>query len=142
MSCPRWAHRFPHNHFMYTTSFGKAIGLLFGNGLHYKEARRVTLKLLHQLGFFSPNKMELFLLPEICEIVENLGLEVETAATNNGGPYYFSPRQMFEVATLNVVCQLIIERRFRHSDPQADRSFTFWTKRKERIENFQLSTQL
>ena len=117
MTCPRWANRFPQNHYMYTTTFGKTIGLLFGNGMRWKEARRLTLKLLHQLEFFKPTKMESFIMPEIVEIVELLGEKVD-AVEQAGDPYCFSPHQMFEVATLNVVCQVIMERRFHHSDPQ------------------------
>ena len=118
MTCSHWANRFPHNHYMFTTTFDKDIGILFGNGSRWKEARRLTLRLLHQLNFFKPNKMELFIMPEIEEIVDMLGQKVDPAAGAGAEPYIFSPHQMFEVGTLNVVCQVIMERRFDHSDPQ------------------------
>ena len=118
LTSPRWASRFPQNHYLHTTTFDKSIGLLFGNGQRWKEARRVTLKLLHQLDFFRPAKLESFVVPEIVEIVKTLGEKVD-CANEAGSTHYFSPHQMFQVAALNVVCQLVMGRRFHHTDKEA-----------------------
>ena len=42
MSSSEWLNRCWANHYLHSTTFNKPIGLLFSNGDHWKEAKRLT----------------------------------------------------------------------------------------------------
>ena len=50
---------------------------------------------------------------EVAEVQRELQSKIDAA----NGEVYHSPHQMFEVPTLNVVCQTMMGERFHHDDP-------------------------
>ena len=117
MSSSDWVNKYWDSHYLYTASFHKPIGLLFSNGQHWKEARKLTVKLLHQLDFYKPSRMEEFISFEMAEVEQVLTENI----SENGGQVTFSPHQMFERSALNIVCQVIMGKRFDREDPVAEK---------------------
>ena len=117
MSSSDWINRLSQNHYLYDASFNKPIGLLFSNGSDWKEARKLTLKLLHQLDFFRPKHFEKFITYEVNQVEQGLRKRIEE---NGGQEVTLCPHQMFEIHTLNIVYQVIMKKRFEHGDPFAE----------------------
>ena len=118
-----WPNRLFENHYMHTASFNKPLGLLFGTGEYYKRANRLTLKLLHQFGFFKPSRMESFIVYEVSELESKLQKNIDE---NGGVEYTFSTHGMFQIATLNTVWFLIAGTRFSYDDPAAHEMLGSW----------------
>lgn len=117
MNSSKWISRLPENHYLYSSHFNKPLGLLFGNGQWWKEARKLTLKLLHQLDFFRLENMERFITFEINQVKNGLDEKIKESAAGTGGEAVIRVHQMFEVHTLNIVYQVIMGKRFEDDDP-------------------------
>ena len=114
MSSPLWPDRVSLNHYMHRSTFDKPLGLLFGSGELREKSSRLTVKLLHQFEFFKPQKMEGLISFEMSEIESDLSQRID--GTENG-KLIFSPHTMFEVSTMNVVCQVLFGKRYNPKDP-------------------------
>ena len=117
MSSSAWINRLPQQHYIYDASFERPLGLLAGAGNDWKEARKLTLKLLHQLDFFKPKHFEKFITYEVTQVEQGLRRKMEE---NGGRELTLCPHQMFEIHTLNIVYQVIMKKRFEHGDPVAE----------------------
>ena len=114
MSSSLWPDRVSLNHYMHRSTFDKPLGLLFGSGEWREKSSRLTVKLLHQFEFFKPQKMEGLISFEMSEIEGDLANRIDEA----GGKLIFSPHTMFEVGTMNIVCQILFGRRYSSRDPK------------------------
>ena len=112
LSSPLWPNRLYDNHYINTCNFGKPLGLLTGNGEHFKHARALTVKLLHQQGFFNRAKMENYVAFEMAELESKLSRCIE----DSYGEITFCPHHMLEVSTLNVVWRILVGKRFERDD--------------------------
>ena len=113
MSSPLWPDRVSLNHYMHRSTFDKPLGLLFGSGEWREKSSRLTVKLLHHFEFFKPQRMESLISFEMSEIEADLTKRIDEA----GGTLIFSPHTMFEVGTMNVVCQVLFGQRYSSRDP-------------------------
>ena len=117
MSSPSWINRVPLNFYTHDASFGKPLGLLIGGDNDWKEARKLTTKLLHQLDFFKPKHLEEFVTHEIAQVEQELRTRIEKSG---GKEVTLCPHQMFEIHALNIVYQVMMKKRFEHGDPVAE----------------------
>ncbi|XP_042338571.1 cytochrome P450 2J6-like [Plectropomus leopardus] len=85
---------------------GKSGGLFMSNGEPWKRQRRFVLSTLRTLGL-GKNIME----QSICEEIRHLQEEIES---ENGEP--FNPASLFNNAVSNIICQLVMGKRFDYSD--------------------------
>ena len=115
MSSSGWSDRFRNDHYVYSWSFGKPLGLLFGNGGYWQEARKLTMKLFHQLDFYRHENVENFINFELKDLEE----EMVRAVKDGGGKATMSILNKFEVSALNVVYQVMMGKRFERNDPVA-----------------------
>ena len=116
MNSSKWANRLPENHYFYRSTFNKSLGLLFGNGEWWKESRKLTLKLLHQMDFFRMENLERFITLEIDQVKSFLDEKINEGVTNHEEAV-ICVHNMFELHTLNIVYQVIMGKRFESSDP-------------------------
>ena len=128
MSSTNWPDRIYDNHYLSKTSFGKPYGVLFSSGKYYKVAHKLALKLLHQFEFFKPALMEGLVAFEAAEFVTELDKRIGSAQTDKAQRrnddkgaeekfwLTFSPHQMFERNTLNVIWQVVSSSRFDSDD--------------------------
>ena len=116
MKAPGWTNRFPDGHYIFDLSFKKPLGLLFGNGKDWKEARRITMKLLHNLQFFKQNYTESLVSYEAAEFERRL---IENMGKNGQGFVTICPPKDtdFGFHSLNVLLHLIMSKRFEYGDP-------------------------
>ena len=120
MTSNLWSDRVYQNFYTGVISFGKNIGILFANGEDWRESRKVTLKLLHQLNFFNNANIEERFAQECLKITENLGRKI----LENSGEFKFSPNHMYILPTLNIICEFIMGQRFESDDPLGQRVLT------------------
>ncbi|XP_054646489.1 cytochrome P450 2J6-like [Dunckerocampus dactyliophorus] len=92
---------------VYTRFFsGQTNGLIMTNGEPWKTQRRFALSTMRNFGV-GKNLME----QNICEEARHLLEEIER---HNGKP--FTPAGLFNNAASNIICQLVMGRRFEYSD--------------------------
>ena len=108
MSSAAWINRLPPLYYFTDATFGKPIGLLFSNGNDWKEARKLCFKLLHQLDFFRSRHIEGFISFEIAQVENDLQKRIQE---NGAEELTMCPHQMFELATLNILYQVIMNKR-------------------------------
>ncbi|XP_004068236.1 cytochrome P450 2J6 [Oryzias latipes] len=85
---------------------GNSNGLFFSNGEKWKKQRRFALSTLRTFGL-GKNTME----QSICEEIRHLQQQIEN---EKGGP--FSPAGLFNNAVSNIICQLVMGKRFDYDD--------------------------
>ena len=115
MSSSAWSDRFRSNYYIHTWSFGKPLGLFFGGGSYWKEARKLTVKLFQQLDVYKQENLENFINFE----VGDLEGEILDAVKHGGGRATVTMYEKCQLHTLNVVIQVILGKRFSRDDPTA-----------------------
>ncbi|XP_068449179.1 cytochrome P450 2J4-like [Clinocottus analis] len=85
---------------------GNTGGLFFSNGETWKKQRRFALSTLRNFGL-GKRSME----QSICEEIRHLQEEIEK---EKGGP--FNPVGLFNNCVSNIICQLVMGKRFEYSD--------------------------
>ncbi|XP_034085740.1 cytochrome P450 2J5-like isoform X3 [Gymnodraco acuticeps] len=96
----------PHNEMANRFYSGNKSGLFVSNGETWKRQRRFALSTLRTFGV-GKNTME----QSICEEIRHLQEEIEK---EKGQP--FSPAGLFNNAVSNIICQLVMGKRFDYSD--------------------------
>ncbi|XP_034002506.1 cytochrome P450 2J6-like [Trematomus bernacchii] len=96
----------PHNELDNRFYSGNKSGLFVSNGETWKRQRRFALSTLRTFGV-GKNTME----QSICEEIRHLQEEIEK---EKGQP--FSPAGLFNNAVSNIICQLVMGKRFDYSD--------------------------
>ncbi|KAK1896885.1 Cytochrome P450 2J5 [Dissostichus eleginoides] len=96
----------PHNELANRFYSGNKSGLFVSNGETWKRQRRFALSTLRNFGV-GKNTME----QSICEEIRHLQEEIEK---EKGQP--FSPAGLFNNAVSNIICQLVMGKRFDYSD--------------------------
>ena len=109
MSSVKWISLFKDDYYMFKCTFGKPYGLLFGGGEYWKQARTLTLRILHQLQFYNQDNMERLVELEIDEITAKIhGMikeDGQKAGSGRNGEATFMPHRLFQVHALNLVSQ-------------------------------------
>ena len=85
------------NHYVHIVSFSKAIGILFGNGQHWKESRKIVVKLLREHNRLDQAHLEDLYATEIRPVLQVLYAKLE----DQNGPVVFSPSHLFAVPVIN-----------------------------------------
>ncbi|XP_049443085.1 uncharacterized protein LOC125895373 [Epinephelus fuscoguttatus] len=93
-------------HRFYSRDTGNPGGLFVSNGEKWKRQRRFALSTLRSFGL-GKNTIE----EKICEEIRHLQEEIEK---ERGEP--FSPDGLFNNAVSNIICQLVMAKRFDYSD--------------------------
>ncbi|XP_033477946.2 cytochrome P450 2J6-like [Epinephelus lanceolatus] len=96
----------PLQHRFYSREPGNPGGLFVSNGEKWKRQRRFALSTLRSFGL-GKNAIE----QKICEETRHLQEEIEK---EKGEP--FSPDGLFNNAVSNIICQLVMAKRFDYSD--------------------------
>ena len=117
MSSPDWINRFSPNHYLLDANFKKPLGLIWGGGNDWKQVRKLSSKLLHELDFFKPKYLENFIVYEVSQLEKALKTRIEK---NGGYEVTLCPHNIFEIHTLNIVYQVMMKKRFEHGDPVAE----------------------
>ena len=120
MNSSAWSNRFPSNYFFHKKPFLKPNGVLFGNGSSWKEARKLTMKLLHQMDFYRRENIENFINFELKDFED----EMLQSVKDGGGSATMTMHHKFEVYALNIVYQVILGLRFHRDDPVAKKMMT------------------
>ena len=107
-----WIKRFPDSamHYMYKLSFNKPIGILFGNGQHWKESRRILVKLFKEHKLLDQAYLEDLYSSEIRPFLLELHRRIEQNG-NNEPSAIFSPRHSFDNQVMNVIFKILFGRR-------------------------------
>ena len=87
-------------------SFNKAIGILFGNGRHWKESRRVVVKLLRQHNFLDQSHLQDLYSGDVRPLLQSLHAQID----QQSGSAIFSPSRLFNVPVMNVIFKLLFGR--------------------------------
>ena len=91
-------------------SFNKPIGILFGNGQHWKQSRRIIMKLLREHKLRDQAHLEELYSSEIRLLLEDLRGRIEQSK-NHDGSALFSPGYSFDEPVLNIVFKTLFGRR-------------------------------
>ena len=119
MKAAGWANRFPDGYYVFDICFKKPLGLFFGSGKDWKEARRITIKFLHNLQFFKQDHMESLISYEAAELEQRIVQKIE--GSGQGCVTICPPEEIdFRLHTLNVLLHVIVSKRFEHGDPRAE----------------------
>ncbi|XP_053606364.1 farnesoate epoxidase-like isoform X2 [Plodia interpunctella] len=93
--------------FMYTMrSFGKKLGIVFGDGRPWSNTRRVALKYLRSFGY-GTRSMEVIIAEECSELVK-------LRASDSGQPVLVN--QMFNISVINILWRVVAGRRYDLND--------------------------
>ncbi|XP_021960029.1 methyl farnesoate epoxidase [Folsomia candida] len=111
LSSDLWSDRYVDS-WILERSFGKELGIFFGNGESWKELRRFSLRTLRDFGFGKQKSQETFIEEEL----EHLLARMESARKE--GSDVVCMKKFFSVSALNIIWSLIAGFRFSEDDKQ------------------------
>ncbi|CAL8121818.1 unnamed protein product [Orchesella dallaii] len=104
-----WLNR-PTDKWMMERSFGKSLGILWGNSDSWREIRRFTIRTLRDFGFGKQTGQDAVMEEELTELMKRLDEKIEL----EGSEVYMS--QFFTVSVLNILWSMMAGTRFSHED--------------------------
>ena len=116
MSDPAWVNRLPYGHFFYDTSFNKPVGLVFSNGEYWKHARKTSVKLLHQCGFFKVDQMQPIIQSECIELETKISAKLSEDGT---GDVCF--HELLQPHIFNIIARIVFGQKFEENDAEGKR---------------------
>ena len=102
-------------HYVHVLSFNKPIGILFGNGPHWKESRRIIVKLFKEHKLLDQVYVEDLYSSEIRLLLQDLHSRIDQDENNNGSAV-FSPRHLFDEPVLNVIFKILFGRKISENE--------------------------
>ena len=116
MNDTAWVNRFPYGHFFYDTSYGKAQGLVFSNGEYWRHARKTSLKLLHQCGFFKVGQIQPVIMSEFLQLETKISSKLTKI-----GAADICFHELFQPHILNIISRILSGRRFEQAEAEGKR---------------------
>ena len=116
---PAWPDRVKAHSVIHWASFGKPIGLVHGCGEAHERARRVSSKILNQIGFYSTSKLEQFVTPQAALLLTALRDHMDLSGAKDGSHQngaLWCPRQKLNHFPTAIVWKILFGRKLPQDD--------------------------
>ena len=116
MSSSAWENRFPKDHYSHDFLDGEPLGILFSNGGYWKQGRKLVLRLFQRFGFYREERVEKIAQFEARELLETEFLG--KIRQQGGETAVLTMHHIFQIYALNVVYQVLAQRRLKREEPK------------------------
>lgn len=112
---PAWPDRVKPYSLLHVASFGKPLGLTFGCGKEYEEARRMASKILKDVGFYNTFQLQKLVEPEVSRLLSTLtGLSRHKPENDKG--FVWCPTHKFNDFVVAITWRFLFGRKLPKDD--------------------------
>ena len=126
-SSPRWANRWKEGHYTTAATFNKPMGIISANGEYWRQNRNFVIKMLTELEFYNVTNLENSVRTEFHQLEKRIRSELK----ENGE--ILAVAHLFQLASANVVFQVILGRRYNADEPRIRRLISVMNRMNETI---------